>query len=66
MKTVNCWIVCRECDDPYYEGHPTGVVFLSEARAKEYLADYVADGCETLYIEKGYVMDTNETKESTK
>ena len=52
MKTAKCWIVCEECDDPYYEGHPTGMVFLSEALAKEYVGDD-----KRLYLEEGYITE---------
>ena len=52
MKTAKCWIVCEECDDPYYEGHPTGMVFLSEALAKEYVGDD-----KRLYLEQGYITE---------
>lgn len=34
---MKCWIVCRPCDDSYYEGHATGVVFIDEAKAKAYI-----------------------------
>ena len=56
MKTIKCWIVCKECDDPYYEGHPNGMVFVSEALAKEYVGDD-----KQLYLEEGYI-----TMEDTK
>lgn len=34
---MKVWIVCRPCDDPYYDGHTTGVVFADKAKAEEYI-----------------------------
>lgn len=52
MRTFECWIVCEKCDDPYYEGHPTGIVFMDKALAEEWI-----DGKQTLYIERGFFAD---------
>ena len=37
QKSVKVWLVCEECDDNYYEPHPTGLVFTDEAKAKAYV-----------------------------
>ena len=57
---MKVWIVCRPCDDPYYEGHPTGLVFTDKEKAEAYLRDRNGepDGTEAyfnsaLYLEKG-------------
>ena len=39
-KATKLWIVCRPCEDSYYRGSPTGVVFLSRADADAYLLKY--------------------------
>lgn len=36
-ESMKVWIVCEECDDGYYEPHPTGEVFTDEAKAKAYI-----------------------------
>jgi len=56
---VRCWIVCRPCSDPYYNGHPTGMVFDDEAKAKEYIEHANGPRSEgdtgehDLYLQKG-------------
>ena len=39
-RATKLWIVCRPCEDSYYKGSPTGVVFLSKADADAYLLKY--------------------------
>lgn len=57
---MKVWIVCRPCDDPYYEGHPTGLVFTDKEKAEDYLRDRNGEPKDTkeylisaLYLEKG-------------
>jgi len=44
-KATKLWIVCRPCEDSYYRGSPTGVVFLSRADADAYLLQYNGPPC---------------------
>ena len=41
-KQMKCWIVCRTCDDPYYAGHPIGVVFTDKAKAESFIKEKYA------------------------
>ena len=57
---MEVWIVCRPCDDPYYEGHATGIVFTDKAKAEMYILEKNGQAEETneywnsaLYLEKG-------------
>jgi len=55
------WIICKPCEDHYYAGSPTGMVFLEEEDAKEYLrgannpAQEPHDTQLELYSVKGYL-----------
>jgi hypothetical protein len=51
-----CWIVCVESNDLIEYGQPTGMVFLNEAQAKEYIA-----GRKGLFLERGYINQEEET-----
>jgi len=57
MRTKRCWIVCRDQEDTFYEGSPTGMVFTDEEQAKAYI-----QGQSDLYLEKGYLNEP-ETEE---
>jgi hypothetical protein len=57
---MKCWIVCEECEDPFYEGHPTGIVFLDEAQAEEYIKSH--GRLHSLYLERGYVEQPTTTE----
>ena len=48
MKTIECWIVCEKCNNPHYDGNPTGIVFMDKALAEQWV-----DSKKTLYIERG-------------
>ena len=58
---ARCWIVCKPCSDPYYDGHPTGMVFTDEVKAKEYLERANGPlsegdtGEHDYYLQKGYL-----------
>lgn len=59
---MKCWIICRPCDDPYYEGHPHGAVFTDEAKAKAFIAEINGTPEDTqfwrdtaLYLEEGEI-----------
>lgn len=47
---MKVWIVCEECDDRYYEPHPTGEVFTDEAKAKAYIEAVNADPKMLLFL----------------
>jgi hypothetical protein len=34
---MKVYVACKPCADPYYQGHPLGVCFLSEKEAKKYI-----------------------------
>lgn len=34
---MKVWIVCKPCEDTYYDGHPTGEVFTDKAKAEQYI-----------------------------
>jgi len=57
---MKIWIVCRPCDDPYYAGHATGVVFADKKKADAYIKEKNGAPEETneywnsaLYLEPG-------------
>jgi len=57
---MKVWIVCRPCDDPYYAGHPTGLVFTDKEKAEAHLKDKNGEPDDTysyikwaLYLEEG-------------
>ena len=57
---MEVWIVCRPCDDPYYDGHATGVVFADKNKAEAYIREKNGAPEDTndywnsaLYLEKG-------------
>ena len=52
MKTIECWIVCEKCNNPHYDGNPTGIVFMDKALEEQWI-----DGKQTLYIERGFFAD---------
>jgi len=37
------YLICRECDDSWYPGHPDGIAFETEEMAKKYLDDLYPD-----------------------
>jgi len=59
---MKVWIVCRPCDDPYYDGHPTGVVFTDKTKADAHILEMNGAPEDTveylawaLYLEEGEV-----------
>ena len=36
---MKVWIVCEPCEDHFYAGSPTGVVFTDKAKAEQYIAE---------------------------
>ena len=36
---MKVWIVCEPCEDRFYSGSPTGIVFTDKAKAEHYIAD---------------------------
>lgn len=47
---MKVWIVVEECEDGYYEPHPTGEVFTDEAKAKAYVEAVNADPKMLLFL----------------
>jgi hypothetical protein len=37
------YLICRECSDSYYPGHPDGIAFETEEMAKKYIEDNYPD-----------------------
>jgi hypothetical protein len=49
-ERMKVWIVVEECEDGYYEPHPTGEVFTDEAKAKAYVEAVNADPKMLLFL----------------
>jgi hypothetical protein len=56
-QTGKCWIVCKPCED---KGYPTGMVFVSMKKAREYIehangGTSAPENPNALYLVQGYL-----------
>jgi len=43
VEKDSIFLICRECDDSYYPGHPDGIAFESREIALKFLDDNYPD-----------------------
>jgi hypothetical protein len=48
------YLICRECDDSWYPGHPDGIAFETEEMAKKYIEDNYPNNDEDLEYQSGH------------